>query len=108
MHTVSPYPIEPNQFPAPRYSTIYLGGRANKIIEWCVSKLRAPAKFPKFPAFQARYTVTSSYPEAGQRFFDECNAHYFSNTEYDTLRAAGDLFVLYEVKAGFNPRTNPK
>jgi hypothetical protein len=85
-----------------------LGGRANKIVEWCVSKQGAPAKFPEFPAFQARFTVTSSYPEAGQRFFDECNAHYFANTEYDTLRATGDPFGLSEVKPGFNPRTNPK
>jgi len=77
-----------------------LGALANAIVEWGVSKVGTPVQFPEFPAFEARYTLTSTDPEAAQRFFDEARARFFARTEYYNLRAAGGLFVLAEIQPG--------
>jgi hypothetical protein len=77
-----------------------LGALANAIVEWGVSKVGTPVQFPEFPAFQARYTLTSTDPEAAQRFFDEARARFFARTEYYNLRAAGGLFVFAEIQPG--------
>jgi len=77
-----------------------LGALANAIVEWGASKLGTPVQFPEFPAFQARYTLTSSDPEAARRFFDEDKARFFARTEYYNLRAAGNLFVFAEIQPG--------
>lgn len=77
-----------------------LGGLANKIVEWGVSKAGKPVSFPEYPAFAARYAVTSDDPPAVQRFFDEPMARYFAGTEYYTLHAADDLFVFSEIEPG--------
>ncbi|MDW8279450.1 MAG: hypothetical protein RMJ85_15650, partial [Anaerolineales bacterium] len=74
-----------------------LGGLANKIVEWGVSKVGTPVQFPEFPAFQARYTVSSTDPEAVRRFFDEDKARYFSSTENYALNAGGNLFTFTEI-----------
>ncbi len=80
-----------------------LGGLANVIVEWGVSKVGTPVQFPEFPAFQARYAVTSSDPEAARRFFDEDKARYFSKTEYYNVHAGGNLFTFAETLPGFKP-----
>lgn len=77
-----------------------LGGLANAIVEWGVAKVGTPVRFPEFPAFQARYAVTSTDPEAARRFFDEDKARYFANTEYYNLHAGGQLFTFAEMQPG--------
>ncbi|MCX8063018.1 MAG: hypothetical protein N3D16_10605 [Anaerolineales bacterium] len=78
-----------------------LGGLANAIVEWGVSKVGTPVRFPEFPAFDARYAVTSNEPEATRRFFDEDKTRYFANTEYYGIHAGGNLFTFAEVEPGF-------
>ncbi len=78
-----------------------LGSLANKIVEWGVSKIGTPVNFPEYPAFQARYAVTSADPEAARRFFDEEKARYFARTENYALRANGHLFAFAEIEPGF-------
>lgn len=77
------------------------GGLANAIVQFAVSKVGAPVKFPEFPAFEARYTVTSTDPESARRFFDEDKIRYFSCTEYYALRAGGNLFIFTEIMPRF-------
>lgn len=78
-----------------------LGSLANKIVEWGVSRVGTPVHFPEFPAFEARYAVTSSDPEAARRFFDEEKARYFASTENYALRANGNLFAFNAIELGF-------
>lgn len=78
-----------------------LGSLANKIVEWGVSRVGTPVHFPEFPAFQARYAVTSTDPEAARRFFDEEKARYFASTENYSLHAGGSLFAFAEIEPGF-------
>ena len=77
-----------------------LGALANAIVEWGVSKVGTPVQFHEFPAFQARYTLTSTDPEAVRRFFHEDKARFFARTEFYELRAAGGLFVFTEIQPG--------
>lgn len=94
--------LPPFQFyPKVDTSKYALGGLANKIVEWGVSKVGTPVQFPEFPAFQARYTVSSNDPEAVRRFFDEDKARYFVKTEYYGLHADGSLFTFAEIEPGF-------
>jgi len=78
-----------------------LGGLANAIVEWGVSKVGTPVPFPEYPDFQTRYAVTSTDPEAARRFFAEDKARYFANTENYALRASGSLFTFAEIELGF-------
>ena len=80
-----------------------LGGLANALVEWGVAKAGTPVQFANFPAFQARYAVTSSDPEAARRFFDEDKVRYFSKTEYYNVHAGGNLFTFAETLPGFKP-----
>ncbi|MGB9631743.1 MAG: hypothetical protein ACPL8I_00300 [Chloroflexaceae bacterium] len=77
-----------------------LGGLANRIVEWAVARVGQPVSFPDYPAFAARYTVTSDDPPAVRRFFDERLANYFATTRFYTLHAAGNLFVFAEIGPG--------
>jgi hypothetical protein len=79
-----------------------LAQQFRQVLDWGESKLVAPVNFPEFPDFQSRYMVRSAAPKAAQRFFDERIARYFANTEYYSLRAAGDLFVFFENESGFD------
>lgn len=88
-------------YPKVDTSKYALGGLANKIVEWGVSKIGTPVNFPEYPAFQARYAVTSTDPEAARRFFDEEKARYFARTENYALRANGNLFAFAEIEPGF-------
>ncbi len=97
--------LPPFQFyPKLDTSKYALGKLANTIVEWGASKVGAPVNFPEYPAFQARYSVTSSDPQAVTQFFDERLARYFAGTEYYSLHAGGDLFVFAEVEPGFNAK----
>ncbi len=78
-----------------------LGGLANKIVEWAVARAGKPVSLPEYPAFAARYTVTSDDPPAARRFFNERMANYFATTQFYTLHAAGDLFVFADIEPGF-------
>ncbi len=80
-----------------------LGGLANALVEWGAAQAGTPVPFPEFPAFQARYAVTSSDPEAARRFFDEDKARYFAKTEYYNVHAGGNLFTFAETLPGFKP-----
>jgi hypothetical protein len=94
--------LPPFQFYPKVDTTKYaLGGLANKIVEWGVSKLGIPVNFPEFPAFDACYAVTSEDPDAMRRFFTESMARYFARTQFYTLHAADDLFVFAEIEPGF-------
>jgi hypothetical protein len=88
-------------YPKVDASKYALGGLANAIVEWGISKVGTPIEFPDLPAFEARYAVTSTDPEAARRFFDEARARYFANTEYFGLRAGGNLFTFAEIEPGF-------
>ena len=80
-----------------------LAQQFRQVLDWGESKLGDhPVNFPEFPGFQSRYMVRSAAPKAAQRFFDERMARYFANTEYYSLRAAGDLFVFFENESGFD------
>lgn len=79
-----------------------LGRLANRVVDWGGSKLGTPVKFPEFPAFEGRYAVSSTNPDAVRRFFDAEKARYFSNTQNYTVRAEGDLFIFAEIEPGFN------
>ncbi|MCX7755023.1 MAG: hypothetical protein N2117_07230 [Anaerolineales bacterium] len=74
-----------------------LGGLANAVVAWSIAKVGTPVQFPESPAFQARYAVTSTDPEAVRRFFDEAKTRYFASTENYTLNAGGHLFTFAEV-----------
>ena len=78
-----------------------LGGLANKIVEWAVARTGKLVGLPEYPAFAARYAVTSDDPPATRRFFNERVANYFATTQFYTLHAAGDLFVFAEIEPGF-------
>lgn len=88
-------------YPKVDTSKYALGGLANRIVEWGVSKSGTLVQFPEFPAFQARYAITSTDPDAVRRFFDEDKARYFPNTESYTLHAGGNLFTFAEIEPGF-------
>lgn len=88
-------------YPKVDASQYALGGLANAIVEWGASKVGTPVNFPEFPAFQARYVITSADPEAARRFLDEEKARYFAKTEYFGLRAGGNLFTFAEIEPGF-------
>lgn len=90
-------------YPKVDASKYALGGLANKIVEGSVSKVGTPVNFPEYPAFQARYAVTSTDPEAARRFLEEEKARYFARTENYTLRAGGNLFTFAEIEPGFKP-----
>lgn len=90
-------------YPKVDTSKYALGGLANAIVEWDVSKVGTPVNFPEYPDFQARYAVTSTDPEAARRFFDEEKARYFAKTENYALRAGGNLFTFAEIEPGFKP-----
>jgi len=77
-----------------------LGNLANTIVEWAAAKTGTPIKFPEFPAFEARYTVTSTDPAAVRQFFNEDKARYFASSASNTLRAADNLFVFSEIELG--------
>jgi hypothetical protein len=80
-----------------------LAKQFRQVLDWGESKLGDhPVNFPEFPDFQSRYVVRSTAPESAQRFFDERIARYFADTEYYTLRAAGDLFIFFENESGFD------
>ncbi len=87
-------------YPKVDASKYALGGLANAIVAWGVSKIGTSVQFPEFPAFQGRYIVTSTDPEAARRFFDEDKARYFANTEYFGLRGGGNLFTFAEIEPG--------
>ena len=80
-----------------------LGGLANALVEWGAAQAGTPVPFPEFPAFQARYAVTSNDPEAARRFFDGDKARYFAKTEYYNVHAGGNLFTFAETLPGFKP-----
>lgn len=88
-------------YPKVDASQYALGGLANAIVEWGVSKVGTPVNLPEFPAFQARYAITSADPEAARRFLDETKARYFAKTEYFNVRAGGNLFTFAEIEPGF-------
>lgn len=90
-------------FPKVDTAKYALGGLANAIVEWGIAQAGTPVQFPDFPAFQARYTVTSTNPEAARRFFDEDKARYFAKTEYYNIHAGGSLFTFAEMLPGFKP-----
>lgn len=77
-----------------------LGGLANALVEWSVSTVGTPVQFAQFPAFQARYAISSTNPQAVQTFFDEDKARYFANSEYYNLHASGHLFTFAEMQPG--------
>ncbi len=77
-----------------------LSGLANQIVEWGLSKMGSPVTLPEFPAFAARYVVSSSEPEATRRFIDEPIARYFSHTQMYSIHAGGEVFTFSEM----NPR----
>ncbi len=88
-------------YPKVDTSKYALGSLANAIVEWGASKVGTPVNFPEFPAFQARYAVTSTDPEAARLFLDEDKTRYFSKTENYGLRAGGSLFTFAEIEPGF-------
>lgn len=88
-------------YPKVDTSKYALGGLANAIVAWGISKVGTPVNFPEFPAFQARYAITSTDPEAVRRFFDEDKARYFARTENYALRAGGGLFTFAEIEPNF-------
>jgi hypothetical protein len=84
-------------FPKINAEKYALGALANAIIEWGASNVGTPVQFPNFPDFQARYTVTSTDPEAVRRFFDDEKARFFARTEFYGLRAGGNLITFAEM-----------
>lgn len=82
---------------AGRYS---LGRLANRVLEWGVSRMGTAVRFPEYPAFEARYVVSSNHPEAVQQLFSGEKARYFANTEFYTLHADGNLFTFAEIGPG--------
>jgi len=93
-------------FPKINAEKYALGALANAIVEWNASKVGTPVQFPDFPDFQARYTVTSTDPEAARRFFDDEKARFFARTEFYGLRAGGNLITFAEMDPGVKP-TDP-
>jgi len=87
-------------YPKVNASKYGLGGLANALVEWSVSTVGTPVQFAQFPAFQARYAVSSTNPQAVQTFFDEDKARYFANSEYYNLHAGGHLFTFAEMQPG--------
>lgn len=88
-------------YPRVDVSKFSLGGLTNAMVEWGISKVGTQVNFPEYPAFQARYAVTSAAPEAVRRFFDEDKARYIANTEFYTLHAKGNLFTFAEIEPDF-------
>jgi hypothetical protein len=84
-----------------------LSGLANQIVEWGLAKIGSPVTFPEFPAFAARYVVSSSEPQAIRRFIDEPIARYFSHTPMYSLRACGEVFTFSEMDPRLDLR-NPE
>ena len=81
----------------------FLGGLANKMVEWGMARMGNPVSLPEFPAFTARYVVTSQEPELARRFFNETVAHHFAQTQMYTLHARGDIFTFSEMDPQFKP-----
>jgi hypothetical protein len=80
----------------------HLSGLANRVVEWGMSKMGTPVPFPEFPAFQARYVVTSVEPEQARAFLDDRLADFFAATRMYTIHAAGDIFTFSELDPRFD------
>ena len=93
-------------FPKINAEKYALGALANAIVEWGASKVGTPVSFPQFPAFEARYTVTSTDPQSTRRFFDDEKASFFARTDFYGLRAGGNWITFAEMYAGVKP-TDP-
>jgi hypothetical protein len=84
-----------------------LGGFANKILEWGISKGGKKVEFPEFPEFNALYILTSDDdPAVVHDFLARGAARYLSQTRMLDLRCNGDLFTFSEIN--LNRQTNEK
>ena len=100
---VSPYLKLPQFTFFPKSDEKYkLSGLANMVLEWGTSMLGNPVPFPEFPAFNARYIVSSNQPDLVRGFLDESIARYFSQTQMYSLHASGNIFTFSEMEPRFN------
>jgi len=71
-----------------------LGGLANKIMAWGLSRVSEAVEFPSDLSFNARYLVHSDQPDQAYQFLSGRLASYFAQTQMFTLYAWGDVFTF--------------
>ena len=80
-----------------------LANAANKVLSWLVAVVGDPVDFSDHPAFERRYLVSSSEPEAVRNFLDETKIRRLLGTSLLTLHAGGDIFSLSRIEMGAQP-----
>lgn len=74
-----------------------LGGLANKLMTWAVSFSGTQVDFPEYPAFNAKYIVSSLESEFVRPYFDVHLANDLARTSMYSVHAKGDIFTFSEM-----------
>ncbi len=76
---------------------------ANRLLGWVLSKFDTPVEFPEAPGFQRRYIVTSPEPDNTRRFLNLTVLRRLAQTQYLTIHAHGNLFILNNIDRAGKP-----